>query len=183
MITLANIALINYYASLVKRGTYKLESIEDESVRTQVEKRINGESISENTEVTNNTTVSEETTSSLYGPLTIGNLTKEINTESLSKSGHSEISFDLSELFSNVPEGNEYPKDVQLEVIRVEDTYGKFKEVPDIQITITDTTVKTKISAIPIVDFTAGYEVFRLDLKVISSNYEEMKFTIYVNAK
>lgn len=182
---MANIALVNYWVRLLKKEQMKMEDVPDE-IREDVQRALNGEDVTSSNDE-QHIVYKEEEYSSLLGAKSISSKTSLIDSEEFSVSGVCKIGYLITEIFDNdvMPQDEEYPQNINFELIRIEDTYGKFESTPSVKVVYDKDycLLTVDITSKPVIDFKSGDGIMRLDLKITSSNYEDMKMTIYVVAK
>lgn len=86
------------------------------------------------------------------------------------------------EIFSSeVLNGNPSPENVQYEVIRIENVYGKFEDDLNVELGETSQSVTVTLTGTP-KDVVIDATVLRIDILIHSSNYEDMRLTVYFKA-
>lgn len=183
---MANTALINYYVRLIQKESYKLDDVPDD-VREEVQRKLNGEEEPAVEESTNEE-VSEEVVSEdgKLGAKTLHNKHYIVNGDDFTKSGKLSFVYLITEILDNetMPLDEEYPKDIDFELVRIENFMGRFADIPKISVSYDQSVsgLRISINSKPDVYFRAGDEIIRLDLKMTSSNYEDMSMTVYIEA-
>ena len=167
-------SIIYSYAKMINDGICKLENI-PESFRSDVEQYMT------NGDPTDNASTSDDTPT-LYGALYLPAINETIDTSVLGYNGSVTIYYDNSTIFNEDMLGsNTMPTNIRYEIIRVENIYGKFQGEPVVEVSST-TGLNIKISGTPR-NITPDSTILRIDLKIISSNYEDMRVTLYINAQ
>ena len=119
----------------------------------------------------------------IYGALYLYPITDVIDTSILGNGGTVSIEFENADIFTIQEIGsNPAPTDITYEIIRVENAYGKFKTTPSVELVNSGSGVEIRISGTPR-NIVPDSTILRIDLKIISSNYEDMRITIYIDAE
>ena len=166
------------YKGLVKRGTYTIDKVPKE-YRESVQKLLNGESENNNEEPV------EESTEEFvkYGAVTLPKINGyPVDVDSVMMTGkiRIDLEFDVifpSDLFSV------FPRDVQYSIQRVENIWNRFRSKVDVIIDTIDEDALVLVNGFPSAICNPGDTLLRIDLKIESSNYEDMYLTIYLCAK
>lgn len=86
------------------------------------------------------------------------------------------------DIFAGVVETEFMPVGIQYNIGLVENTFGKFNTDPNVEITNTDTGFEIQING-AMNNTVLGSRIIRIDIKINSTNYEEMIQTLYLIAK
>lgn len=180
---MANMILVNYYVRLIKKDMYDLENVPAD-IKDLVQKLLNNESIEINDEkeistedIVNNEELKEDIK---YGAKTLDNKSIYIPLNDIKETTLAAIKIEdiiNKELFEIIPE------DIKFELIRIENVFGRLDSMEDVLLQYDeeklDITLKCKLKE----DVVSYQEFLRIDIRLLSSNYENMMFTIYFITK
>ena len=167
-------SIIYSYAKMINDGICTIENI-PESYRNDVQQYL------ANGDTDNNSSITDDTPA-IHGALYLQPINETVDTSILGYGGSLSIYYDNSTIFNeDVLGSNPMPNNIEYAVVRVENVYGKFQGEPVIEVNST-TGLNIKLTGTPR-NITPDSTILRIDLKIISSNYEDMRITIYLNAQ
>lgn len=181
---MTNKALLNYYVRLINKEALTMEDVPDD-LREDVQRLLNNNDTSDSKEEGPVYEEPEEENHKL-GAKVISN--KNIGTDPKKFMENKEIQLALliTEILTNdvIPQEEEYPQNIDFEVVRVEDFWGRYVDIPRVYTEYDQEycILRIKVKAEPNIYFKPGDEMMRIDLKMTSDNYEDMTMTIYINA-
>lgn len=181
---MTNKALLNYYVRLIKKEALTLEDVPDDMVEA-VQRKLNGEE-----EVSNEKhekMIIEDDSNNKLGAKSLPNKIITVNGDEFTSTGKLNIGCLITEILNNetMPINEEYPKDIDFELVRTENVFGRFVSIPNVNVFYDKEycILKITMDSRPNVFFRPGDEIIRVDLKLVSSNYEDMSMTVYVKAE
>lgn len=175
-------ALVISYAKMINRGTCTIDQVPEEHRAAVKDYLANGETEPKAEEV--NQTASK---TSILGALTLPNIEDPIlDVSTVLENGALECEFRNEDIFTpDVLDMNPFPIDISYSIERVENTYGKFKDDPEVEMVNRIGGFDLKISGTPqgnIAVRGTKTTILRIDIRVESFNYEPMRFSIYIMA-
>lgn len=125
----------------------------------------------------------DDTTPKIYGAHYLYPITDIVDTSILGNGGSVSIEIANETIFSiSELDSDPMPNAIKYEIIRVENVYGKFKTEPVVELTNTPTGFKIKLQGTP-KNIAPDSTILRVDLRITSSNYENMRITLYIDAQ
>ena len=116
------------------------------------------------------------------GAFCLPTMTVKIDTSILGNNGSIDIGYLNTDIFTkDVVGANPMPESIEYSCIRVENVYGKFQSNPQVEI-INESGLTVRISGTP-KNIVPDCTILRIDIKITSSNYEDMRFTLYIKAE
>lgn len=168
------------YAKMIDHGLCTIDQIPDEH-REATLKYVNND-VEAPSEVADEIPEVADT-NLIHGALTIPKIDDvEIDTSVMDQGESVTVDFRTDDIFTtDVLAGNPNPHDIYYRIGRVENVYGK---LDGLTLSIAESTESFSIimSGTP-KNITSDCTILRVDLIITSSNYEDMRLTIYFNAK
>ena len=174
---MANNVLIGYYVSLVKKEQMKLSEVPDD-VRELVESKLNG----------SDTTVIEPTISPnvvvpdyhcINGALNLEAVALAI--ANFNDDNSTVCKINKQDIFtSDVMVGKEDPLNLEYHLIVIENSYASFEKMPEVDVSTDENqnciiAINGKLKP----DIKVGEKILRVDVMIKSSNYEDMRLTVF----
>lgn len=168
------------YKGLIERGRCTMDDIPEEH-REGVKNLLEGTS----TKV-EDTGINEDETLSFgkHGAITIPNINcYSLTTNEMVIDNRTDIIIPYNDIFTSELFQDEYPKDVNYFISRVENNYMAFKDDKvDVSIDTVDNNCVIHLEGSPRIN-AIGRVMLRMDIRIESSNYEDMHLTIYAFGK
>ena len=157
------------YKRLIERGRCTIDDI-PEICREETQRLLNGETME------SIITSAKEAIESNYrhGAITLGTLNIEFHPDD---GGRTVVLLDHDTIFRSYLDGKDEPIDIAYGLTRVENVYNAFDGLVDVQIDTVGDTLALAVNGFAKKD---ALTYLRIDLSIQSSNYEDMRLTIYL---
>lgn len=185
---MASVALIKYYATLIKKQMMSMEQIEPE-FQEAVQKAINGEIISHDDQTTDNASnLTEDIPSGKIGAITLDDYYILLKNENINVDGARRFSvfapIKMDDIFSSeVLNENPFPEAIDLRILYIENVYNRFSSDAGVEIIPDGDDWSIHVVASDMVKNNTDVvkEYLRVDLLIKSSNYEDMRLSVYLS--
>lgn len=168
------------YKGLVKRGRCTINDVPEE-YREETKLLLEGQEISNEVIEKEVETLMEENTK--FGAVTIPNISGyPISVSKMLIDGKCKVTIPYGELFTKELFPTAYPLNVQYDITRIENNYMRFEDGLKVSVDTVDSDCVLTFEGVPKCEYNSKVVMLRIDVKIKSSNYEDMHFTIYLYA-